>query len=178
MKAKKTKKLRETAPDRIYLVIGDDTPDDVDFNECSEISWATEKLTKKSIEYVKVLKDRDNEEVTCDGCINDKGCIACVDHNLKQTDGGEWNGFSQGFDRVDEYYDVFAKVELNEKSSIMEKERLNRILSKDFNSMTRNERMSDSDWLSLRPIDRLAAIGMLRDIDGKRVITLEEMMKE
>lgn len=40
-------------PDRIFLVIGEDTPDGGDFNELDEVTWSKERVSYKDIEYVR-----------------------------------------------------------------------------------------------------------------------------
>ena len=40
-------------PDRIFLVIGEETPCDADFNELGEITWSKERVSYKDIEYVR-----------------------------------------------------------------------------------------------------------------------------
>lgn len=41
------------APDRIFLVIGEDTPDGADFNELDEVTWSKERVSYKDIEYTR-----------------------------------------------------------------------------------------------------------------------------
>ena len=43
--------------------------------------------------------------------------------------------------------------------------------------MTREERLADIDWLEMTVLERMAAIGILRDIDGHE-ITLQEQYAE
>jgi len=45
-------------PERIFLNIGEDTPDGADFNELDEVTWSKERASIKDIEYVRkdVLK--------------------------------------------------------------------------------------------------------------------------
>jgi len=43
----------ENVPDRIFLVIGEDTPDGADFNELDEVTWSKERISYKDIEYVR-----------------------------------------------------------------------------------------------------------------------------
>lgn len=43
----------ENVPDRIFLVIGEDTPDGCDFNELGEVTWSKERISYKDIEYVR-----------------------------------------------------------------------------------------------------------------------------
>lgn len=40
-------------PDRIFLVIGEDTPDGADFDELDEVTWSKERVSYKDIEYTK-----------------------------------------------------------------------------------------------------------------------------
>lgn len=40
-------------PDSIFLVIGEDTPEDADFNELDEVTWSKERVSYKDIEYVR-----------------------------------------------------------------------------------------------------------------------------
>ena len=48
---------------------------------------------------------------------------------------------------------------------------------KDFKNMTLAEKKADPDWQELSTLERLAALGMLRDIDG-HIITLEEQYNQ
>jgi len=43
-------------PDKIYLQIGDETPDDVDFKNLDEVTWCSDRINEKDIEYVRVKK--------------------------------------------------------------------------------------------------------------------------
>lgn len=38
-------------PERIYLNIGDECPDDVDFRELSEVTWSEERVSDNDIQY-------------------------------------------------------------------------------------------------------------------------------
>lgn len=49
--------------------------------------------------------------------------------------------------------------------------------AKDYKGMTREERLADTDWLEMTVLERLAAIGILRGIDGREV-TLQEQYSE
>lgn len=49
--------------------------------------------------------------------------------------------------------------------------------TKDYKGMTREERLADTDWLEMTVLERLAAIGILRDMDGHEV-TLREQYSE
>lgn len=40
-------------PDRIFLVIGEDTPDGADFDELDEVTWNKERVSYKDIEYTR-----------------------------------------------------------------------------------------------------------------------------
>ena len=40
-------------PDRVFLVIGEDTPDGADFDELDEVTWSKERVSYKDIEYTK-----------------------------------------------------------------------------------------------------------------------------
>lgn len=40
-------------PDSIFLVIGEDTPDDADFDELDEVTWSKERVSYKDIEYTR-----------------------------------------------------------------------------------------------------------------------------
>ena len=40
-------------PDRIFLVIGEDTSDGADFDELDEVTWSKERVSYKDIEYVR-----------------------------------------------------------------------------------------------------------------------------
>lgn len=49
-------------PDRIFLVIGEDTPDGADFDELDEVTWSKERVSYKDIEYVrKEVKNEKND---------------------------------------------------------------------------------------------------------------------
>lgn len=39
-------------PKRIYLNIGDECPDDVDFRDLEEVTWSDERINDNDIEYV------------------------------------------------------------------------------------------------------------------------------
>lgn len=43
----------KNAPDKIYLQIGEDCPDDADFKELNGVSWAAQKINHNDIEYVR-----------------------------------------------------------------------------------------------------------------------------
>lgn len=43
----------ENVPERIFLNIGEDTPDGGDFNELDEVTWSKERVSYKDIEYVR-----------------------------------------------------------------------------------------------------------------------------
>ena len=38
-------------PDRVFLVIWEDTPDGADFDELDEVTWSKERVSYKDIEY-------------------------------------------------------------------------------------------------------------------------------
>lgn len=40
-------------PDRVFLVIGEDTPDGADFDELDEVTWSKERVSYKDIEYTR-----------------------------------------------------------------------------------------------------------------------------
>lgn len=40
-------------PDKIYLQIGEEIPDDTDFNQISEVTWCKEKIFENDIEYIR-----------------------------------------------------------------------------------------------------------------------------
>ena len=40
-------------PDRVFLVIGEDTPDGADFDELDEVIWSKERVSYKDIEYTR-----------------------------------------------------------------------------------------------------------------------------
>lgn len=40
-------------PDRVFLVIGEDTPDGADFDELDEVTWGKERVSYKDIEYTR-----------------------------------------------------------------------------------------------------------------------------
>lgn len=40
-------------PDHIFLVIGEDTPDGVDFDELDEVTWSKKRVSYKDIEYTR-----------------------------------------------------------------------------------------------------------------------------
>lgn len=40
-------------PDRIFLVIGEDTPDGIDFDILDEVTWSKERVSYKDIEYTR-----------------------------------------------------------------------------------------------------------------------------
>ena len=40
-------------PDRIFLVIGEDTPDGIDFDVLDEVTWSKERVSYKDIEYTR-----------------------------------------------------------------------------------------------------------------------------
>ncbi|MEM4325930.1 MAG: hypothetical protein QXU40_01365 [Candidatus Pacearchaeota archaeon] len=40
-------------PDKIYLQIGEETPDDTDFNQISEVTWCKEKIFENDVEYIR-----------------------------------------------------------------------------------------------------------------------------
>ena len=42
----------ENLPKRIFLQVGEDCPDDVDFNKLDEITWSKDRTTFNDIEYV------------------------------------------------------------------------------------------------------------------------------
>ena len=46
----------KNVPEKIYLQIGEDCPDDVDFYELSEITWCADKIHDNDIEYQLVKK--------------------------------------------------------------------------------------------------------------------------
>lgn len=47
------------------------------------------------------------------------------------------------------------------------------VMNKDYKNMTTEERLNDPDWIKMRPIERLHAIGVVNGLDGLP-ITLEE----
>lgn len=49
--------------------------------------------------------------------------------------------------------------------------------TKDYKGMTREERLADPDWQEMTVLERLAAIGLLRDVDN-HTITLEEQYNQ
>lgn len=40
-------------PDSIFLIIGEDTPEDADFNELDEVTWSKVRVSYKDIEYTR-----------------------------------------------------------------------------------------------------------------------------
>lgn len=40
-------------PDRVFLVIGEDTPDGANFDELDEVTWSKERVSYKDIEYTR-----------------------------------------------------------------------------------------------------------------------------
>lgn len=40
-------------PDSIFLIIGEDTPEDADFDELDEVTWSKERVSYKDIEYTR-----------------------------------------------------------------------------------------------------------------------------
>lgn len=40
-------------PDRVFLVIGEDTRDGADFDEFDEVTWSKERVSNKDIEYTR-----------------------------------------------------------------------------------------------------------------------------
>lgn len=40
-------------PDRVFLVIGEDTSDGADFDEFDEVTWSKERVSNKDIEYTR-----------------------------------------------------------------------------------------------------------------------------
>lgn len=40
-------------PDRIFLVIGEDTPEGANFDEFDEVTWSKERVSYKDIEYTR-----------------------------------------------------------------------------------------------------------------------------
>lgn len=40
-------------PDSIFLVIGEDTPEDADFDELDEVTWSKVRVSYKDIEYTR-----------------------------------------------------------------------------------------------------------------------------
>lgn len=49
-------KIQETAPDTIYLNIGGDTDDDLDFDLDAEVTWCHEPVFDNDIKYIKQPK--------------------------------------------------------------------------------------------------------------------------
>lgn len=49
-------KIQETAPDTIYLNIGGDTDDDLDFDLDAEVTWCHEPVFDNDIKYIKQSK--------------------------------------------------------------------------------------------------------------------------
>ena len=47
------------------------------------------------------------------------------------------------------------------------------VMNKDYKNMTTEERLNDPDWIKMRPIERLHALGVVKGLDGLP-ITLEE----
>ena len=46
-------------PDSIFLVIGEDTPEDADFDELDEVTWSKVRVSYKDIEYVRKKVNND-----------------------------------------------------------------------------------------------------------------------
>ena len=44
----------ENIPEKIYLQIGDDCPDDIDFKDLHEVTWCVDKINDNDIEYMRV----------------------------------------------------------------------------------------------------------------------------
>ena len=44
----------ENVPNKIYLQIGDDCPNDVDFNELVGVSWCSDRINDNDIEFILV----------------------------------------------------------------------------------------------------------------------------
>lgn len=51
--AEPVSKVVATAPERIYLVIGEDCPDEAEFSSLGEVTWCEDKIDANSIEYVR-----------------------------------------------------------------------------------------------------------------------------
>ena len=47
----------ENKPKKIYLQVGDECPDDVDFNELYEVTWCDECIHENDIEYIRADLD-------------------------------------------------------------------------------------------------------------------------
>lgn len=54
----------KNVPKKIYLQIGDDCPDDLDFNELIGVSWCSDKINDNDIEYMLVTRDGNPESDT------------------------------------------------------------------------------------------------------------------
>ena len=46
-------------PEKIYLQIGEDCPDDADFKELKEVTWSTEQIFKNDIVF-EIISDSKN----------------------------------------------------------------------------------------------------------------------
>ena len=47
----------ENVPKKIYLQIGDDCPNDVDFNELVGVSWCIDRINDNDIEFILVTRE-------------------------------------------------------------------------------------------------------------------------
>lgn len=49
----------ENMPNKIYLIVGDECPDDIDFKQLSEVTWSSNRNFKNDIEYINVASLRE-----------------------------------------------------------------------------------------------------------------------
>ena len=61
----------KNAPKKIFLQIGEDCPDDFDFNNLSEVSWCEDKIFDNDIEYVLTIKSDNSENINFEKKYND-----------------------------------------------------------------------------------------------------------
>lgn len=68
---KKTK--MRNIPKKIYLQVGDDGPEDIDFNELSQedITWCQSRVDKTDIEYIRTMNEEEIKNVISDAFIKE-----------------------------------------------------------------------------------------------------------
>jgi len=55
--------IRESSPDRIFLVVGEDCPEESDFNDLQDVCWCADRQFDTDIEYVRASSSRAEVEI-------------------------------------------------------------------------------------------------------------------
>lgn len=118
-------RIIQTAPERIYLIVGTECPRDVDFSELTEVSWCENDIDD-GIEYVRADKaaalaqpspEHQPRLVECDACPTSGGCVeVCMKAPAKPSPAPELERPESMADRLwQDYVSIRRRMTLDEQ---------------------------------------------------------------